>query len=134
MSQFAAVTWKVKPGFDEELARLFENYPRPDSFVITDDQGSQTCALLATAVFLKDHRIVRLIEYEGELLGVMRHMAGQWAICELEELRTEFLEVLRDSSSPTAFREFFLGHSMRCPGARGHAQPAAAVSEARGDR
>jgi hypothetical protein len=27
MSQFAGVTRKVKPGFDEELARLFENYP-----------------------------------------------------------------------------------------------------------
>jgi len=25
MSQFAAVTWKAKPGFDEEPARLFEN-------------------------------------------------------------------------------------------------------------
>jgi hypothetical protein len=134
MSQFAAVTWKVKPGFDEEPARVFENYPRPESFVITDDQGSQTCALLATAVFLKDHRIVRLIEYEGELAGVMRHMAGQRAIRELEELRTEFLEVPRDTSSPTAFRDFFLAHSMRCLVAQRHDQPAAAAGGARGDR
>jgi hypothetical protein len=40
MSQFAAVIWKAKPGFEEEPARLFENYPRPDSFVVTDDHGS----------------------------------------------------------------------------------------------
>ena len=94
MSQFAAVTSKVKPGFDEELARLFENYPRPDSFVITDDR----------------------------------------ALRELGELRTEFLEVPRDTSSPTAFRVFFLAHSMRCLVARRHDQPAAVVSEAWGNR
>jgi hypothetical protein len=112
MSQFAAVTWKVKPGFDEELARLFENYPRPESFVFT----------------------VRLIEYEGECAGVMLHMAGQRAIRELEELGTEFVEVPRDTSSPTAFREFFLAHSMRYQVAWRHDQPAAVVSEVRGDR
>ena len=49
MSQFPAVTWKVKRGFDEELARLFENHARPGSFVITDDQGSQPCVMPATA-------------------------------------------------------------------------------------
>jgi hypothetical protein len=27
MSQFTAAIWKAKPGFDEEPARLFENYP-----------------------------------------------------------------------------------------------------------
>jgi hypothetical protein len=134
MSQFAAVTWKVKPGFDEEPARLFENYPGPGSFAITDDQGSQTCALLATAVFLKGHRIVRLIEYEGELTGVMRHMGGQRAIRELEELRTGFLEVPRDTSGPTGFGDFFLAHSMRWLVARRHDRPAAAASEAREDR
>jgi len=40
MSQFAAVIWKAKPGFDEEPARLFEKHPRPDSFVVTDEHGS----------------------------------------------------------------------------------------------
>ena len=40
MYQFAAAIWKAKPGFDEEPARLFEKYPRPDSFVVTDDHGS----------------------------------------------------------------------------------------------
>jgi SchA/CurD like domain len=134
MSQSATVTCKVRPSFYEEPARLFENYPRLDSFAITDEQGSQTCALLATAMFLKDHRIVRPIEHEGELAGVTRHMAGQWAIRELEELRTEFLEVPRDTSGPTAFRDFFLAHSMRCKAAQRHDQPAAAVSQAREDR
>lgn len=134
MSQFAAVTWKVKPGYDEELAKLFQDYPRPDSFVITDEQGNQTGALLATAVFLKDHRIVRVIEYEGELTGVMRHMAGQRAVRDLEDQLAQYLEVPRDTSSPTAFRDFFLAHSMRCLVARRHDQPMSAVSEARGNQ
>jgi hypothetical protein len=50
MSQFAAVTWKFKRGFDEELAQLFENCARPASFVIIDDQGSQMCALATAAL------------------------------------------------------------------------------------
>jgi hypothetical protein len=55
MSQFDAATRNVKPGFDGKPARLFENYPRPDSFVITGHHGSQTSAPLATAAFRKDH-------------------------------------------------------------------------------
>jgi hypothetical protein len=70
MAQFTAVTRKVKPCFDEELERLFENE----------------------------------------------------------------LKIPRDTSSPTAFREFFLAHSMLCPVARRHDQPVAALSEARGHR
>lgn len=123
MSQFAAVTWTVKPGFDEEIAELFATYPRPDSYVITDANGNQTGAILCTAVFMKDQRIVRVIEYEGDVAGVMRHMAGQRSVRELEQKLAEYVEVPRDTSSPSAFRDFFIANSMRCLIARRHDQP-----------
>jgi hypothetical protein len=122
MSKFAAVTWAVKPGSDEEIAELFANYPRPDSYVIRNAAGEQVGQLLSTAVFLKDSRIVRVIEYTGELPDVMRHMAGQRAVRELEERLAQYVEVPRDTSSPTAFRDFFVANSMRCLVARRHDQ------------
>lgn len=118
MSQFAAVTWRDKPGSDEELARLFENYPRPDSSCITHDQGNQTGTLLATAIFVKGQRIVRVIEYEDELAGVMSHTAAQRAVRDLEEQRAEcprYRETPRvpppsgTSSSPTACNAWSFG-------------------------
>ena len=124
MSRFAAVTWAVKPGFDEELAQLFANYPRPDSYIVRDEAGNQVGAVLSTVVFLKDERIVRVIEYDGDLPAVMRHMAGQRSVRDLEEQMERYLEVPRDTSTPGAFRDFFISHSMRCLVARRHDQPA----------
>jgi hypothetical protein len=120
MSKFAAVTWTVKPGFEEEIAGLFANYPRPDSYSITDAAGNQIGAILSTAVFMKDQRIVRVLEYDGELPAVMRHMAGQRAVRELEEQLAQYVEVPRDTSSPNSFRDFFIANSMRCLVARRH--------------
>lgn len=120
MSKFAAVTWSVKPGFDEQITKLFESYPRPNSYVITDDSGSQIGAILATAVFMKDQQIVRVIEYDGDLSGVLRHMAGQRAVRDLEERLAQYLEVPRDTSTQESFRDFFIASSMRCLVARRH--------------
>jgi hypothetical protein len=111
--EFSAVTWKVKPGFDEELADLFAHSKRPDSTVILDEAGGAVGKLLSTAVFLKDDTIVRVIQYEGELPAVMRHMAGQQVVRELEEELQKYLVEPRETDDPQAFQEFFLRTSMR---------------------
>lgn len=118
-SRFAAVTWTVLPDCEDELAELFASYPRPE-FEIRNEQGERVGRLLSTAVFFKDNRIVRVIEYEGELRDVMRHMAGQRSVRELEEKLAKYVDVPRDTSSPDAFRQFFLANSMRCLVARRH--------------
>ncbi|KAF4407473.1 MULTISPECIES: SchA/CurD-like domain-containing protein [Streptomyces] len=118
MPDFTAVTWTVKPGSEERVAELFAGYKRPDSFVMEDAEGNVTGKLIATAVFMKDNRVVRVIEYEGSLPALMRHMAAQDTVRELEEQLAEFLEQPRDTSSPTAFRDFFIANSMRCVAAR----------------
>jgi hypothetical protein len=113
MPQFAAVTWRVKPGNDEKLAEVMAGYSRPDSFAIKSEQGVEVGKVLATAVFLKDDTIVRVIEYEGDLADVMRHMRGQRGVREVEEAVAPFLEQPRDLSTPEGFRDFFRTNSMR---------------------
>jgi hypothetical protein len=54
-------------------------------------------------------------------------MARRRAIRELEELPAESLEAPPDISSPTAIRDFFLAHSMRCLAAQRHDQAPATV-------
>jgi hypothetical protein len=105
--------WKVKPGHDEELAELFANSKRPDSFIVLDEDGTQVGRLLSTAVFLKDDMVVRVHQYEGELSALMRHMAVQPAVRELEDALAGYLAEERETDTPEAFRAFFLRTSMR---------------------
>ena len=133
MANFAAVTWRIKSGSEEKVAELFSRYPRPDSYLLTDEAGNRSGALLSTAVFLKDQQIVRVIEYDGTLPDVMRHMAGQRAVRELEAQLAEYLETPRDTSSATAFRDFFIAHSMRCLVARRHDGPVGGATALVGD-
>ena len=114
MRQFAAVTWKVKPGHDEELAQLFANYKPPGSFVLRNGEGQEVGQLIATAVFIKDDTIVRVIEFDGALEDVLRHMATQQGVRELEDGVDAYLQLPRDTATPQAFREFFQRSRMRC--------------------
>jgi hypothetical protein len=108
----------VKPGFDDEIRRLFATYGRPDSVALTDSAGNCVGKLLSTAVFMKDRRIVRVIEYEGELPYLIRHMAGQSIVRDLEDKLSPYLETPRDTSSSEGFRKFFLANAMECLVAR----------------
>ncbi|KWX04658.1 hypothetical protein TH66_05420 [Carbonactinospora thermoautotrophica] len=114
MPQFAAVTWKVKPGYEAELAELFANYKRPDSFIVRDAQGAEVGKVMATAVFMKDDTIVRVIQFEGPLDEVLRHMSRQQGVRELEDAVDKYLVEPRDTTSPEGFRQFFQRSSMRC--------------------
>lgn len=113
MSQFHAVTWQIKPGSEDKVAEIFADYPRLDRTVIEDADGKEIGRLISTAVFLKDDRIVRVIEFEGALPDVMRHMASRRTMHQLENRLAEHLLEQRDTSSPDAFRDFFLRASMR---------------------
>jgi hypothetical protein len=126
MGNYAAVTWPIKAGSEEQVAALFADYPRPESYEFTDPSGQPAGRLLSTVVFLKDRQVVRVIEFEGSLPDLMRHMSGQRAVRELEEKISQYLETPRDTSSATAFRDFFLAHSMRLLVARRHDDPVAA--------
>ncbi|MCA6091933.1 SchA/CurD [Streptomyces sp. SCA3-4] len=112
--KFAAVTWNVRPGTEEEVAEILRTGGRPDSFDITRPDGSPAGRLLATAIFMRGNQIVRVVQYEGELEALMRHMATQPAVQKVEALLDPFLEKPRPTESREGFRQFFLDSSMRC--------------------
>ena len=120
MPQYWALMWKVKPGSEDAVAQLFENYGRPD-YVIRDEDGNEKGKLLSTWVFMKGNTIVRVVEIEGASLPeVAVHMGKQPAIQELEQKLDEHLLEERDMSTPEGARKFFMESSMRCLLARRH--------------
>jgi hypothetical protein len=111
---FAALTWTVKPGTEDTVAQLFARSGRAASFDITDAHGNQVGQIIASAVFMKDNHVVRVMEYEGHLDDVIKHIADQPAVQELEQWLAPYLEVPRETSNVEGFRDFFLASRMKC--------------------
>jgi hypothetical protein len=119
MADYWALLWKIKPGSQEAVAELFENYGVPDH-VVRDADGNDTGGMLVgTFVFMKDTTIVRVVEIENSTLPeVAAHMGRQPSIKELEEKLDPHLAEPRDMSNPEGARKFFMESSMRCLVAR----------------
>ena len=113
MADLWALMWRVKPGSEEAVAELFQNYGRPDH-VIRDQEGNEKGRLISTMVFMKGDTIVRVVEIEGASLPeVAAHMGKQPAVKELEDKLDEHLLEPRDMSTPEGARKFFMESSMR---------------------
>ncbi|MEV0980885.1 MULTISPECIES: SchA/CurD-like domain-containing protein [unclassified Streptomyces] len=110
---YAAITYRVKPGFEEEIAEIFAKFKRVDTPVFTGEDGDQAGRLLGTAVFLKDDVVVRVIHYEGDFAAVGRHMARQQGVHTAEDELGPYLAEPRDTTSPQAFAEYFRNATMR---------------------
>lgn len=106
-----ALMWSVKPGTEDAVRELFHNYGRPDP-VVRDSEGNVTGQLLSTQVFMKGNVVVRVMEVEGDLPAVARHLQTQEAIQNLESQLDQYLEEPRDHSSPEAMARFFAQSAM----------------------
>ncbi|WP_433254632.1 SchA/CurD-like domain-containing protein [Streptosporangium sp. CA-135522] len=113
---FAAITYKIKPGAEEEIAEIFSpaNFKRAATPVMRDGQGSQTGLVLGTGLFIQDDTMVRVIQYDGELDDVARHMASQRGVREAEERIAPYLAEPRDTSTEEGFLAYFGKSTMRC--------------------
>ncbi|SEK73932.1 SchA/CurD-like domain-containing protein [Nonomuraea pusilla] len=111
---YAAITYRVKPGHEEEIAEIFAGFQRVDSPVFTGDDGAAAGRLLGTAVFLKDDVLVRVIHYEGEFAAIARHMAGQRGVHLIEQRLAPYLQEQRDTSDEAGFSRYFRDAVMRC--------------------
>jgi hypothetical protein len=100
---FAALTYDIKAGYEKEISEIFGSFRRVGSPVVRDEQGEQTTRILATAVFLRDDVMVRVIEYEGDLQEVARHMAAQPGVQEVERKLVPYLSRPRDTATPEGF-------------------------------
>ncbi len=111
----AAITYDVKPGFDDEIAEIFspENFQRVDSPIITDPSGAEIGALLGTGLFIQHSTMVRVIHYQGAGVDdVARHMSTQEGVHEAERKLAPYLRTARDTETPEGFLAHFARSAM----------------------
>ncbi|MFD8494684.1 SchA/CurD-like domain-containing protein [Amycolatopsis sp. NPDC059657] len=113
MSTYAAVTWQIKPGSEAQVDEIFRNFKRAASTVLRNAAGFEVGRLLGTAVFRKDTTIVRVIQFDGELADVMRHMAAQEGVQRLEHEISQYLVEERATGSAEGFASFFQRSQMQ---------------------
>lgn len=96
-----ALTFTVRPGTEQEARRILADYPRPDTEIDGDAR------LLGTSVFFWENRVLRVMDVEGPLPLVMRHLSTQPAIRQTEAALNPLLTQRRDLDDPSGAREFF---------------------------
>ena len=111
---YAAITYRVKTGHEEEIKQVFDRFRRVSSPVITDEHGTRVGLLLGTALFLQDDVMVRLLHYDGQLEDVARHMSRQEGMRAAERDLSPYLAQPRDTQTPEGFLRYFDRATMRC--------------------
>ncbi|MFC4533223.1 SchA/CurD-like domain-containing protein [Sphaerisporangium dianthi] len=111
---YAAITYNVQPGHEDEIAAIFAGFQRVDTPELRDEEGRVAGRLLGTGVFINDATLVRFIHYEGSLQHVAQHMARQKGVHELEEKLKPYLAAPRDTGTAEGFRRHFSASLMRC--------------------
>jgi heme-degrading monooxygenase HmoA len=96
-----ALTFTVKPGSEEIVAKILADYDSPEPKV--DD----TTRLCRTSLFMHGNRVVRAVEVRGDLLAALRHVARQPEVRAVEEAINPHLEQDRDLGDPESARVFF---------------------------
>jgi hypothetical protein len=102
-----AITFPIRPGTEAEVRRILAGYRPPETRV------DGTTRLLATSVFLWRSQVVRVMDIEGALPLVMRHLAADPAIRATEQALNPYLARPRDLTDPDAARAFFASAMMR---------------------
>ncbi|KUM92804.1 protein in whiE locus [Streptomyces cellostaticus] len=96
-----ALTFTVRPGTEEKVAKILSDYASPEARV--DD----TTRLCRTSLFMHGNRVVRAIEVRGDLLAALRHVARQPEVRAVEEAINPYLEQERDLNNQESARVFF---------------------------
>jgi len=96
-----AITFQIKPDTVEQVKNLLASYV-PPTWVTPD--GTR---LLSTSVFVKDDRVVRMMEIDGSLASVLAHLARQPSVQQLERQLDQYLAEPRDISTPEGAQSFF---------------------------
>ncbi|MFD5950484.1 SchA/CurD-like domain-containing protein [Streptomyces collinus] len=96
-----ALTFTVKPGSEEIVAKILAEYDSPEPKV---DDSTRLCR---TSLFMHGNRVVRAVEVRGDLLAALRHVARQPEVRAVEEAINPHLEQDRDLGDPESARVFF---------------------------
>lgn len=102
MQRFA-IMFRVRPGTEDKVRELLANYAPPNHVA---EDGTR---LLSTSVFMKDGVVVRVIEIDGDVAGLARHISSEQAIQTVERELDKYLveEDRRDPTTPEGARAFF---------------------------
>lgn len=111
---FSAITYPVAAGHEDEIADIFSmrNFIRADSPIMRDEQDRKIGRIIGTGLFIRQTHMVRLIQYEGQLVDVARHMAGQKGVQQAERKLAPLLTVYRDTRTVEGFLDYFTRSSM----------------------
>lgn len=110
---YAAITYRMKPGHEDEIAEIFSRFQRVSTPEFTDVDGNAAGRLLGTVVFIKDDVLVRVVHYEGDFAWIGRHMAKQKGVHLIEQELQPLLAQRRDTESEEDFGAYFRNATMR---------------------
>ncbi|GGZ07797.1 TcmI family type II polyketide cyclase [Streptomyces nitrosporeus] len=96
-----ALTFTVKPGTEDIVAKILADYDSPQARV---DENTR---LRRTSLFMHGNRVVRAVEVEGDLMAALRHVSRQPEVRAVEEAINPYLEQDRDLADPDSARMFF---------------------------
>jgi SchA/CurD like domain len=111
---YAAVTYRVKLGHEEEIAEIFAGFQRMANPTFGGGNGDAVGRLLGTAVFIKDDVVVRVIHYEGDFRALGQHVGAQRGTHLIEEKLAPYLASRRTTSTEEGFGAYFADATMRC--------------------
>jgi hypothetical protein len=111
---YTAITYDIRGGCEDEVVEVFQNFQRPRTNLVADADGAPAGRILATAVFIRDATLVRFIEYEGDLDAVIRFMATQPGVAEVERKLAPYLNRRRDTGTVDGFVNTFRASQLRC--------------------
>ncbi|MET9796576.1 SchA/CurD-like domain-containing protein [Nocardiopsis alba] len=126
-ARIAALRYRVRPGNEEAIARVFEDVRAEARPTLRNDKGQETGVIIGVSLFIKGDSMVRVVLYDGELEDVAEYMAKRGGRPDLErklapymaeerhvETREQFLEQFRQSTMRTVSAlsvETFAGRS-----------------------
>jgi hypothetical protein len=122
MSSWHAVVYPIRPGTEDEVAHLFRAGERP-STEIHGPEGEVVARLLSTRVFVGNGKVMRVIEFDGELRQIIAHLRTQPAAQALQARLDDYLDVPPEARAPENLPRFFRDASLECVLVRRHDEP-----------
>jgi SchA/CurD like domain len=111
-TMWSGLIYPLKAGSEDTVADIFANSGRPDHDV-KDDDGNVVGKLIRTLVFVGPEIAIRVIEVEGDLRTVSRHMSRQPQVKAFEQEIEKHLAEPRDMVTPEGAMAFFAKAGMQ---------------------